>query len=404
MEETERERLYQDLPNVSKSAIKTYKYFCSFLWWKNDIVKEKEEEENALGIRTDVGTDAHLIFAGFWKKFDVEYLYKNININPVADLNTNPVTQYFYSICMELTPSYDREVTVLKRIFWKFSRLHSARFLYLYNLFNGNKNKVYEYFVPKEVEQFYVVPKYGIYGTIDVVFKDIDESLIETLYIPDMKTGNVPASVLRGPTNLSDETSVKLPTKFMFETHFYGLLWLLAHGWDLHCKEINSIGGDIIMQGFILNNIWIDDTGQWHDFGLGETKEEQKEIDDNKKRYLTKIKPVVRRFNYQTQEWETTQDLSPIVGIIFLTGDPNVEHPVVVKKKFGATSLKTAVTRVNEIKVVYKNRFNTKYYLIREMQTRPAYDQYKCPNCSRNQKCLKEIEENFKRTGNMDEL
>ena len=383
----EGERFYRKLPEVSKSSIKTFKYFCSYLFWNATVLGEEQGDES---IRCNVGTDTHLIFSEFWSKrgIDHDYIY-TLKIDPALEFENNPLTHYFYGVCMTLTPKYDRDVPVLQRIFWKFACLHSARFLYLYSLFNGNKIKVWEYFYPKEIEQFFVSKKYGIYGTLDTAFKDVDEQLNETMFLPDYKTGNIPKDVLRGPKNVSDETSVKLPTKFMFECHFYGLLYLLHHNWAFH---------GVLVHEFVMNDKYATHTGELKEFGLGKTKEKQAEIDKKKRKYLTRIDTKLKRYNYKYERFDELEHGDLTLGIIFLSGDPDIHSPVVVRKKFNYKSLNTVLHRINEIKSVYKNRDNLEYYLVKKMRTRPEYNKYKCgPHCSRNQKCLEEIERDFKR-------
>ncbi len=384
----ETERLYKKLPKTSKSAIRTYKYFCDYLFYRNVILQEKQEE-GSNSVKCDVGTDTHMIFSDFWSErgVDAEYLF-SLDITPMFDLDNNPVTHYFYGVCIRLTPVYDREVEVLKRIFWKFARLHASRFLNLYKTFNGNKIKVWNYFAPMEVEQFYYIKRYGLYGTIDTIFKDVDIQLNEIIYLPDYKTGSVPASVIAGPIHPGDDTSTKLPTKFMFECHFYGLLWLLAKGWDFE---------DNLMEKFIVHDLYLDVDGTWKMFGLGKTKEEQKAIDKAKGKYLTRTQPMLRRFNEKLQLWEAVEHGDILLGIIFLSGDPLIPNPIVVKKKFNLRSLRTALISANEIKTVYRNIENDEFYLIKKMKTRPEYNQYKCINCSRNTRCLLELEQSFKK-------
>ena len=118
----ESEYHYKALPKQSKSRIKAMFYFCPYLAYKNDYLGERED---VMTKRTDIGTDTHMIFGEFWKYFDIDYLYKEVDINHAIDLDNNPVTYYFYGICMSLTPEYDRDVSVLQRIFWKFSKLHA---------------------------------------------------------------------------------------------------------------------------------------------------------------------------------------------------------------------------------------------------------------------------------------
>jgi hypothetical protein len=257
LNEIEGEYVSKELPYVSKSVIKTHSYFCPYLFYKTKIEGEKDEG-GQLSKRMDIGTDTHMIFADFWRYVDIDYMYKELEINPAIDLTDNPVSYYLYGICMSLVPDYDRDVLVLQRILWKFARLHAARFLYYYQVFNANKMKVWKYFYPAEVEQFYIDHNLQIYGTIDTVFRDVDDNLNDGLYIPDYKTGKVPNSVLRGPRNIADETSVSLPSKFMFECHFYGLLYLLKKGFSFRDERLLK---------FILDDMKEDGTK----FGLGRT-------------------------------------------------------------------------------------------------------------------------------------
>jgi len=384
MEEVKGEYISKDFPYISKSKIKTHLYYCPYLSWTKYFLKE---EKGVMGIRCDVGTDTHLIFSEFWKYVDGDYIFDNLKINPAIELDNNPVTHYFYSICMTLTPEYDREVHVLQRIFWKFSLLHAARFLYLHSLFNGNKFKVWEYFKPLEIEEFYIDDLFEIFGTLDIVFREIDEQLNEGIFVADYKTGNIPASVKRGPKNISDDTSVKLPPKFMFEIHFYGLCFLLKRGWRFTDERIKR---------FVIDDEYKDEHG-WHKFGLGKTKEEQQDIDDAKRKYLTTIDHKLKRKDIKTNKLVTFKHGGITLGIIFLSGDPNIDVPVVAKKKFTYSSFKTVLYKINAMRQIYFNRDNDEYYLIREMKTRPEYNEYRCVHCSRNERCLKEIEEAFAR-------
>jgi hypothetical protein len=371
-------RQYKHLPKISKSAIRTYKFFCDYLFYKKSILKEDEGE---VGIKANIGTDTHLIFTFFWDKLDFEYIF-TLDIDPMLEMENNPVTHYFFSICMTITPEYDRDVGVLQRIFWKFACLHASRFLYLYRLFNGNKNKIWKYFPPLKQEKFYNSDKYGIYGTADTLFLEVDENLNECVFIADYKTGNVPASVLRGPKNVADSSSTELPTKFMFEIHFYGLLYLLHNKWDFYDERIAN---------FILLDEWVDEEGKVHEFGLRRTKEDQEETTKAKGRYLTSVSPRLKRYNDKFKIWDHIEHGDLLVGVIFLSGDPDIHNPVVVKKKFNYKTLRTTLVRINEIKSIFKNRHNDHAYLIIKMKTLPEYNKYKCVQCSRNEKCLEEI-------------
>lgn len=374
---------YKKMPHVAKSKIKTHSYFCPYLFYTKYVLGEKPEDFTK---RCDVGTDTHLIFSSFWDNLDFDYLY-TLEINPTIGTENNPVTYYFYGICMSITPEYDREVAVLQRIFWKFACIHADRFLYLYQLFNGNKFKVWKYFKPVEVEEFYYSEEFEIYGTIDTVFLEIDESLDEGIYVADYKTGKIPNKVLKGRKHIADETSVEVPPKFMFEVHFYALLYLLKRGWNFKDERVRK---------FIIENLYLDEDGNWKKFGLGTTKEEQKEIDDEKRKYIGNIDHKLYRFNQKTQKFQSFEHGDIILGIIFLTGDPDIQNPVVVKKKFNYTSLKTVLFRINEIRQSWFYRNEDKYYPIRRMKTRPEYNKYRCVNCSRNEDCLKEIENEFR--------
>ena len=361
-------------------------YFCPYLAYKNDYLGERED---VMTKRTDIGTDTHMIFGEFWKYFDIDYLYKEVDINHAIDLDNNPVTYYFYGICMSLTPEYDRDVSVLQRIFWKFSKLHAGRFLSLHALFKGNKLKVYEYFTPVIIEQHYYNELLEIYGTLDCVFKTISQSLKETLFISDIKTGNIPASIKRGPRNVGDETSVEVPPKLMFEIHFYALLYL---------QEIGYYFTDDRVAKFVLEDLrWDDEKGTWEEFGLGKTKEEEQGIQKRKKTYLKNIDHKLKIYNYANEKEETLKHGDVSLGYLYFTGDPEVREPVVVKKKFTYASFKTALLKINLARSIYEHRNEDEYYLVRNMKTRPEYNQYKCINCSRNKKCLKEIEEEFEK-------
>jgi len=383
----ESEYRFRALPKQSKSRINSMFYFCPYLAYCNDYLGEERGEGT---IRTSVGTDVHMILSEFWKQFDIDYLYEDIEINPNKDLENNPITYYFYGICMELTPEYDREVQVLQRIYWKFAKLQTARFLSLYQMFKGNKLRVYEYFTPIEIEQHYYNEDLEIYGTLDCVYKipELGETLTESLFISDIKTGNIPASVRRGATNVSDETSVKVPPKFMFEIHFYALLYLTQHGWYFKDERV---------QRFVLNNEYYDEVSKtYKSFGLGKTKEEEQNLQKKKKKYISKIDHKLHIYNYALEKEIELNYGDLNVGYLFLTGDPSIKDPVVVKKKFTYSSFKTALLKINLARAIWFNRNDDRFYLVRLMKTRPEYNQYRCDNCSRKEKCLAEIEAEFK--------
>ena len=79
-----------------------------------------------------------------------------------------------------------------------------------------------------------------------------------------------------------------------------------------------------------------------------------------------------------------------------MTGDPNIKDPVVVRKKFTYASFKTALLKINLARAIWFRRWDDSFYLIRKMKTRPEYSQYRCDHCSRKEKCLAEIEAEFK--------
>lgn len=380
----EGEYLHRELPWVSKSKIKTALYFCPWLFYNKNILKEPEDK---LSKRASVGTDTHMIFDLFWTKVKSKYIFDELEIDPTIDIEDNPVTLYFYSICMTLTPEYDREVGVLQRIFWKFSVLHASRFLYLYSLFNGNKIKIWRYFRPIVIEEFVQNEEFQIFGTIDTAFLDINKNGKETLYLADYKTGHIPASVLKGRTNKLNELSITLPPKFMFEVHFYALLYLLNKGWVFDDERVTR---------FVLYDEYLEN-GEWKKFGLGITKEEQKEIYNTKRKYLTSLQPKFKKFDELTQKEIEFNYGDMQLGIIFLTGDPDIDDPVVIKKAFNYRSLRTALLKINILRQLWFYRNYDELYLIKNMKTKPEWNDYMCPKCSRGKKCLEEIENSFKR-------
>lgn len=374
------------MPDFSKSKLKTFFFFCEYLFYVTKILGEKQHTNR----KCDVGTDTHMIFSEFWKYVDSEYIFNpdNIELDPTVPTEDNPLTNYFYGICMELTPEYDRGVAVLQRIFWKFAVLQSVRFYYLYQLFNGNKFKIWKYFFPLAIEDYYYAKDICYHGTLDVCHLEIDDNLNEGEFVADYKTGNVPAEVLRGPVNLANETSTKLPPRFMFEIHSYGLQRLMKRG----CKFL-----DERVTRFVLDDEWQDSKGDWHKFELGKNKVEQKASNKTKRSYLTHLQASLDKWNPIKNVWEKFDVSKILVGIIFLSGNPEIRHPVVVKKKFNPVSMRSVLQKINTARQVWFNRDNDKYYLVRLMKTRPEYNKYKCSLCSREAGCLREIEESFKR-------
>jgi len=382
----EGEYIERRMPDFSKSKLKTLFFFCAYLFYVTKILGEKQHTDK----KCDVGTDTHLIFSEFWKYVDAEYIFnpKKIELDPTVPKEDNPLTHYFYGICMSITPDYDREVAVLQRIFWKFAVLQSVRFYYFYKLFNRNRHKIWHYFFPIAIEDFYYAKLVACHGTIDIIFRECDDKLNEYEFVADFKTGNIPIDVLRGPKNLADDTSTKLPPRFMFEIHVYGLLRALKRGCTFLDERVIR---------FVLDDEWQDKGGNWHKYELGKTKEEQQALDKTKRNYLTRIGASLDKWNPLENKWEKYDYSKIIIGLIFLSGNPDIRNPVVVKKKFNVRSMRSVLRKINTARQVYFNRKNDKYYLVRLMKTRPEYSKYRCDNCSRNDKCLQEIEEEFRR-------
>lgn len=371
---------YRELPWISKSKVKAFEFFCPYLFYITHILKEKEDK---LSKRADIGTDSHMIFSMFWRELDVEFLFNELVIDPVIPLEDNPVTLYFYGLCMTIIPEYDRDVLVLQRIFWKFALLHASRFLYLYQLFNGNNKKVWKYFRPVMNEDFYMNQDFEIYGTIDTAFIDINQDGREVLYIADYKTGNIPADVLKGRTHKLSEYTIKLPPKLMFEIHFYGLLVLLDKGWSFRDERVRR---------FVLYDEYEED-GEWKKFGLALTKKEHIKLNKRKKKYLTKIKPRLKKFDTMKARVVEIEHGDLELGIIFLSGNKEIKEPVVVKKPLNYTSVTTVLVKINNLRQAWYYRNYDEYYLVREMKNQPEYSIYRCPLCSRNEKCLEAITE-----------
>lgn len=359
------EYVSRPFPWVSKSKIKTYK-FCPYCFYLSKILKEKGE----LGLKTKAGTNTHLIFSNIFRLFDIEYVIENIDLNYTDPIRKNELTNYVYGLCMDQVPKHDRSNQYLRRIFWKFSIYEAGHFYYLYDLFNGNKFKIWEYFKPQGIEEYIEVPQIKIFGTLDRRSITVDKNLNKKTFIADYKTGHIPKESIE---------SGSLPTTFNKELHFYMLLHLIKNeGYRLSEKVVKFLNDDLYYEN-----------GQWREFKLGKTKEEDKKLRRAQKKYLTSLGDDYRLFKIDEKGRKKIFPYKNCeAGIIFFTIELEPKNPVVVKRNFSYTSYKAVLNDINYIRKVVKYLDREEYYAVREMKTRPQYSPYKCPHCSMEEYCL----------------
>jgi len=167
-----------------------------------------------------------------------------------------------------------------------------------------------------------------LYGTIDRVNVEVMPDGSKKIAIYDYKTGNVPISVQRYNENTMDMFQWTLPTHYMKEIHFYGLLYLLSSGWQL----------DDEVKNFLENPNW------WY------TKKDGlpfNELFKQKGKFLTDLGKKYRIF----REGKIFSGNDLILGYYFLNGDKGY-RPI---KKYNYNSHKGILLSINKYRSVMHN-------------------------------------------------
>lgn len=351
-------------PWVSKSKLKDLDY-CRYTFWLKHVqhIREKKRE-NAIE-----GTNMHMVFHAFFQFLKKEHVFTDEFTDPRTKLEVHPFRRFIYEGCMRFVKPKMRSWGKYKNIINNFATIECERFLRLNRILH-DKDEIFKCFKPVAIEKLLEYEPTHMYGTIDRINIEVMPDKSKRIAIVDYKTGNVPSSVVNYYATPSDGKmfGCSLPSYYMKEIHFYGLLYLLKAGWQLHQRTLDFINNDEFF--------YISKDG----LSYSETKKA-------KSKYLTDLK---KTFKSEKADYKLFKDGKALkkgdilVGYYFLNGDRGY-YPL---KEFNYASLKSVLASINDYRTVRTNKF----YI-----TDPSmiYDIEACgyKNCHRMSQCEAEIKQ-----------
>lgn len=358
-----KEYVDKPFPWVSKSKIGSLDY-CRYSFWLERIKNKKDRpRESAIE-----GTNMHMVVAAFFKYLKPEHVFKDKFTDARTKLEIHPFRKFIYEGCMRFVKPEQRGWGKYKNVLNNFATVECKRWLYL-NTILHDKDKIFKYFKPLFIEKRLEHEGTYQFGTIDRINYAVmpDESV--KIEIIDYKTGSTPKAVMNYKDNTGKMFDCKLPSRFMKEIHFYGLLYLLMTGWQLHDKVIE----------------FLNDKEMWYvkkdDMSYKETKKA-------KSKYLTELKKNFKSTKQDYKLFKEGRELKKgdiLVGYYFLGGDKGYH----VTKEYGYPSHKSAILAINDYRTVIHNKF---FVTNPEIVYSPDGCMYK--NCHRITKCEEEIRMN----------
>jgi len=346
---------------TSKSKIKDLEY-CPYSFWLDRIKGEKKElPEVAIE-----GTNLHMVFHSFYEVLKPHHVFKDEFTDPRTPINRHPFRKFIYDACMEFVKPDQREYGKYKNVLSNFATIECARFTRLNSILH-NKKEIFDCFTPLVLERRLEYKPLHLYGTIDRVNVEVMPDGSKKIAIYDYKTGNVPSSVQKYNENTMDMFQWTLPTHYMKEIHFYGLLYLLSSGWQL---------GDEVID-FLENPEW------WYT-KKGKSGLPFTEVFKEKGKYLTGLKKKYKLFKDTEQSGRKVFDGNDLIlGFYFLNGDKGY-RPI---KKFNYASHKGVLLSTNKYRSVMYN----KHYVT---TPKPVYNFIGCEKkrCVRYKECTALVE------------
>lgn len=342
-------------PWISKSKIITWEY-CPFSFYNQYVAKQPKKPTDKM----IEGTNMHMVFNKFYENLHFHDAYTEEFTDPRVKITRHPFRQFIYNSCMEFIPPEHRDYRKYKYILSNFATIETKRFLRLNRLLD--KKEAWEKFKPIAVEKRLEYEPIHIFGTIDRVDYIILESGELRIGIIDYKTGNVPKQVRD-----SDQATIldwTLPSSRMKEIHFYGLLWLLKHGWQ--------ISDDL--KSFLNDDKW----HYWEKEGMT-----RKQVRKEKKAHLTSLQEDYKLF----KEGRGLLEVGDVIlGYYFLNGKKqhpkgDATKPVAFRplKKLNYKSMKSVYLSINEYRSMWKAG---------DFQRKPLpYDVCKWKHCSQFMDC-----------------
>jgi len=347
---------YKDMGGAwtSKSKIKDLEY-CPYSFWLDRIKKEKQvSSEVAIE-----GTNLHMVFNSFYEALKQHHVFKDEFTDPRTPIDRHPFRKFIYNSCMKFIKPDQRGYGKYKNVLNNFSMIECARFTRLNSILH-NQKEIFDCFTPLHLEIRLEYKPLHLFGTIDRVNVEVMPDGSKKIAIYDYKTGNVPSSVKQYNENTMNMFDWVLPTHFMKEIHFYGLLYLLSSGWMLG-KEVEN---------FLEQPDW------WY---VKKDGLPFKDVFKHKGKYLTGLKKDYKLFkDTENSGRKIFNGNDMILGYYFLKGDKGY-RPI---KKYGYASHKGVLLSTNKYRsVMYHKHFTT--------TPKPVYNFIGCEkkNCGRYKSC-----------------
>lgn len=334
---------------TSKSKIKDLEY-CQYAFYLDRILGEKQKDRD----EAVEGTNLHMVFHSFYEEIKPHHVFKDEFTDPRTPLDIHPFRRFIYEACMRFIKPDQREYGKYKNILANFATIECKRFLRLNSILH-NQKEIFDCFKPILLEKRLEYKPLHLFGTIDRINVEVMPDGSKKIAIYDYKTGNVPTSVQQFNENTMDMFQWDLPTHYMKEIHFYGLLYLLSIGWKVDDRIVE----------------YLEDPKWWYvkKDGLSFSS-----IFKEKGKYLTGLKKNYKLF----KEGKVLSGNDIILGFYFLNGDKGY-RPI---KKFNYQSYKGVLTSINKYRSVMYNKHFIK-------DPKPVYNFIGCDkkNCSRYKHC-----------------
>jgi hypothetical protein len=358
-----KEYKHMPFPWTSKSKIKTRDY-CDYTFYLQYVKHEKRKSR-----RDSVeGTNMHMVFAKFFKEITPKHMFKSEFCDPLVPTHRHPLRRFIYESCMNWVKPEQRKFDKYKNILRNFATIETERWLYLNVELKGQKGEIFDLFKPILIEDRLEHDPTHLFGTIDRVNVELMPDHSKKVCVYDYKTGNVPKQIREHTENTLQPFDWTIPSSYMKEIHFYGLLYLLKAGWTLS-DELMAFLNDPEWWFVKKDNMGYKKTKWW------------------KRKYLTSLGKKYKPF----KAGRVLKKGDILVGYYFLNGE-KAYRPI---KEFGMPSLKSVYLSVNDLRSVQHNNYYVKH-------PRYVFDKEVCSlykKCDRAELCEKELKEYLKEHG-----
>jgi len=351
-------------PWVSKSKIKTRDY-CDYTYYLEYVKGEHRKKRND----AVEGTNMHMVFAKFYKEITPEHMFKDDFCDPLIPTHKHPLRRFIYESCMKWVKPEQRKFDKYKNILRNFATIETERWLYLNVELKNNRQEIFELFKPIAIEKRLENEQTHLFGTIDRVNMELMPDHSKKICIYDYKTGNVPKQIRDHTNDTLKQFDWELPSAFMKEIHFYGLLYLLEAGWKLS-DEILSFLNDPEWWFVKKDNMGYQKTKAWKSKEITKLGKKYKPFKDGR--------GVLKKGDI-------------LLGYYFLNGEKGYKP----MKEFGFPSLKSVYASINDLRTVGYNNYYVKHP--RYVYKRDVCSIYK--KCDRAKDCEKEIQDYLKSQG-----